>query len=406
MSEFFTVRTVEEVLRGFRPSHRTAAERVAPATARGRVPVTAVRAPGALPGFARSSVDGYAVAAADTFGASEGLPAYLDVTGAVAIGTVPGVTVRAGAAVEIATGAALPHGADAVAMLEHTTRPAPDQVEILRASAPGENVVRADEDARAGDELVPAGRPLRPHDIGMLAAAGITALDVHRRPQVAIVSTGDELVAADAADLPPGRVRDANTAALAALVEEVGGHPVTLGIVPDDATRLEHVCRDALRSADVLVVSAGSSVGARDATAEVVGRLGDPGVWCHGIALKPGKPTLLAEADGRPVIGLPGNPVSALVVMRLVGAPLLRLVGGAADASPVATVRARLDRNVASATGRLDVVQVRLAGGAATPLFGKAALLSVMTRADGWITVPDEVGGLPAGADVDVTLYA
>ena len=193
--------------------------------------------------------------------------------------------------------------------------------------------------------------------------------------------------------------------ALAGLVTEAGGEPVPGGIVPDDAAALESALRAALASSDLVVISAGSSVGARDETAGVVRGLGPPGIWCHGLAIRPGKPTLLAECGGVPIIGLPGNPRSALVIFRLLGVPLVRLVGGCITTPPEPAVRARLARDLASATGRLDVVQVRVRDGVATPVFGLSALLSVLTAADGFVVVPEEATGLDAGAEVEVTLY-
>jgi molybdopterin molybdotransferase len=404
--EFFAVRTVREVLEGFRPGRRTPAEEVGLEDAHGRVPIEAVSAPHDLPGFARSTVDGYAVRAADTYGASEGLPSYLDVTGSVAMGRAPDVVVRPGAAVLMPTGGAIPEGADAVVMVEHTQEAMAGTIEVLRPAAPGDGLVRADEDAPAGAELAPAGRPLRPQDLGLLSAAGVVSVRVHARPRVAIVSTGDEVVPPSTRSLAVGQVRDAAAVSLAALVREAGGSPSPRGIVPDDREALTAALREALSSSDVVVVSAGSSVGARDETAAVVGELGEPGIWAHGIALRPGKPTLLAECAGVPVIGLPGNPRSALVVFRLVGMPVVRLVGGITRPPPEPRVRARLERDVPSAAGRLDVVQVAVRDGVASPLFGASALLSVLTAADGYIVVPDEATGLQAGTDVDVTLYA
>jgi len=403
--EFFAVRTVAETLAGFRPARRTAVETVAVAEAHGRVPAEAVQAPHDLPGFARSTVDGYAVRAADTYGASEGLPSYLDVTGAVAMGRAPEVTVAPGRAVAMPTGGVIPDGADAVVMVEHTAETMEGTIEVVRPVAPGEGLVRADEDARAGAPLLPAGRPLRAQDLGLLAAAGVTAVRVHARPRVAIVSTGDEVVPPETDALERGQVRDASALALAALVRDAGGDPDLRGIVPDDRDALAAVLRDAVASSDVVVVSAGSSVGARDETAAVVAGLGEPGIWTHGIALRPGKPTLLADCAGVPVIGLPGNPRSALVVFRLVGLPIVRLVAGITDAPPEPSVRARLERDVPSAAGRLDVVQVAVRDGVARPLFGASALLSILTAADGYIVVPDDATGLPAGSEVDVTLY-
>jgi molybdopterin molybdotransferase len=419
--EFFTVKTVSEALTGFRPSRRTGTETIALDEAFGRIPAEALHAPHALPGFARATVDGYAVRAADTYGASEGLPSYLDLIGEAPMGRPPETEVRPGAAVAIATGAPLPPGADAVLKIEHTQSATPTLLEVLRPVTPGEGIVRADEDAAPGDELAAPGRPLRAQDLGMLAAAGVTELPVYARPRVAIVSTGDELVPADAPSPSSGQVRDATAPALAALIREAGGESEFIGIVPDDREALTTTLRGLLDpqpsttlrkgsdpldvESDVLVVSAGSSVGARDETAAAIASLGEPGIWCHGLAFRPGKPTLLADCGGVPVIGLPGNPRSALVVFRLIGVPIVRMVGGCTHPPPEPTLTAVLARDLPSAAGRLDVVQVRLSGGRAEPLFGSSSLLSILTAADGYVVVPEAATGLAAGSDVEVTLY-
>lgn len=313
--------------------------------------------------------------------------------------------VRSGNAVAIATGAPLPPGADAVLMVEHTQSAAPELVEVLRPVAPGDGMVRADEDAAPGAELAPAGRPLRAQDLGMLAAAGVTEVLVRARPRVTVVSTGDELVPAATPELEVGQVRDSTAVALAALVREAGGEARHAGIVPDDRDALAAALRGALGESDVLVVSAGSSVGARDETAAAIASLGEPGIWCHGLAFRPGKPTLLAECGGVPVIGLPGNPRSALVVFRVLGVPIVRLVGGCTEAPPEPTAPVRLGRDLPSAAGRVDVVQVRVRDGVATPLFGSSSLLSILTGADGYLVVSEAATGLPAGSEVEVTLY-
>jgi molybdopterin molybdotransferase len=403
--EFFAVRTLDEALTGFRPNRRTGIEGIGLESALGRVPAEPVTAPHALPGFARATVDGFAVRAADTYGASEGLPSYLELSGEARMGLPPEADVGPGTAVAIATGAPLPPGADAVLMVEHTQSAAPELVEVLRPVAPGDGMVRADEDAAPGAALAPAGRPLRAQDLGMLAAAGVTEVSVRARPRVTLVSTGDELVHPDTADLDIGQVRDSTAVALAALVNEAGGDPRHAGIVPDDRDALAATLRGALGDSDVLAVSAGSSVGARDETAAAIASLGEPGIWCHGIAFRPGKPTLLADCDGVPVIGLPGNPRSALVVFRVVGAPIVRLVGGWTDLPPEPTARARLGRDLPSAAGRVDLVQARVRDGVATPLFGSSSLLSILTSADGYLLVPEAATGLPAGSEVEVTLY-
>jgi molybdopterin molybdotransferase len=403
--EFFAVRTLDEALSGFRPRRRMGTEGIRLEAALGRVPAEPVVARHALPGFARATVDGFAVRAADTYGASEGLPSYLELAGEVRMGRPPSVEVRPGTAAAIATGAPLPPGADAVLMVEHTQSAAPELLEVLRPVAPGDGMVRPDEDAAPGTELAASGRPLRAQDLGMLAAAGFTEVAVFARPRVTIVSTGDELVPPATSALEIGQVRDSTAVALAAMVREAGGRPRHAGIVPDDPDALAATLRDALDDSDVLVVSAGSSVGARDETAAAIASLGEPGIWCHGLAFRPGKPTLLADCGGVPVVGLPGNPRSALVVFRVVGAPLVRLVGGCTDPPPEPTARARLGRDLPSAAGRVDVVQARVRDGVATPLFGSSSLLSILTGADGYLVVPEAATGLAAGSDVEVTLY-
>jgi molybdopterin molybdotransferase len=243
----------------------------------------------------------------------------------------------------------------------------------------------------------------------LLAAAGVTAVTVHARPRVAIVSTGDEVVPPETASLAAGQVRDATASALTGLVRDAGGEPVVVGIVPDDRDALQAALRAALPDADLVVVSAGSSVGSRDETAGAVAAVGE--IWCHGLAVKPGKPTLLAECATTsgtgtvPLLGLPGNPLSALVVFRLVGVPLVWRLAGAERPPPEPSTRARLSRDLASATGRLDVVQVAVRNGVAEPLFGPSALLSVLAGADGCLVIPEPATGLDGGTEVEVMLY-
>jgi len=403
--EFFATRAVSEALAGFRPARRTPAETMPLTDALHRIPAAPVTAPHPLPGFARSTADGYAVRAGDTRGFSEALPGHLDVAGAIRMGAAPDVAVGPGTAVAMPPGGMLPPGADAVVRIEYTTEATSGTIEVVRPVVPGDGVIRADEDAAPGAAIAPAGRPLRAQDLGMLAAAGVTNVSVHARPVVTVFSTGDEVVPPDTSALMPGQVRDATAVALAALITEAGGDPIPAGIVADDPGLLEATLRPALDGSDLIVISAGWSVGAQDEIAAAVGRLGEPGIWCHGLAIEPGKPTLLAECAGVPVIGLPGNPRSALVVFRLIGMPLVRLVGGCTLPPAEATVRARLDRDLASASGQLDVVQVQVSGGSASPILGTSALLSVLTTADGYVIIPEEATGLGAGTEVDVTLY-
>ncbi|MBV8220219.1 MAG: molybdopterin molybdotransferase MoeA [Solirubrobacterales bacterium] len=409
--EFFTVKTVSKALTEFRPGHVTAVETVSLDDAYGRVPDTEIVAREPLPGFDRSSVDGYAVRARDTFGASESIPAYLRVVGAVRMGALASDPVGAGTAVAIPTGGMLPPQADAVVMIEHTAHATVDTIEVVRPVAPGENVVRRDEDAAPGTPLTPRGRPLRPQDVALLAAAGVLEVSVHARPRVTILATGDEVDPPDTSTLGPGHVRDALSTSVGALVREAGGEPLGGAIVPDDDGALREALARAVALSDAVVICAGSSVGTRDQTAGAVAALPHAETWCHGLAIKPGKPTLLAHSDGIPIIGLPGNPRSALVVFRLIGMPLVRRAGGWSVEPVVGTVPATLSRDLPSAAGRLDVVQVRLdldagaGAGVAEPIFGSSALLSVLTDADGYVIVPEDANGLSAGEPVDVIPY-
>jgi molybdopterin molybdotransferase len=403
--EFFTAKTVAEALADFRPAHRTATETVALDDAAGRIPAADILAGEALPGFDRSSVDGYAVRAQDTFGASESIPGYLTLTGSVTMGASAEVALLAHGAIAVPTGGALPDGADAVVMIEYTQEAMLGTIEVVRPVAPGEGIVRADEDMAPGQVAVLAGAPLRAQDVAMLAALGITELEVHARPTVSILATGDELIAPDAGPVGPGQVRDALSSAVGALVREAGGQPHPPQIVRDDPGALHDALGYALAHSDVVVICAGSSVGARDETAAAVAASPRTEIWCHGLAIKPGKPTLLAASDGVPIIGLPGNPRSALVVFRLIGMPLVRRAGGWSAMHRTASTPRRLSRDLPSAAGRLDVVQVRLSGDEAEPIFGPSALLSVLTAADGYVIVPEDANGLSAGETVEVFFY-
>jgi molybdopterin molybdotransferase len=353
-------------------------------------------------------MDGFAVRAADTFGATEGLPAYLEVTDEILMGRAPTRQVASAQCARIATGGMLPEGADAVVMVEQTQAVGPTTIEVLRAVAPGENVVQPGEDIRTGEPLLPRGHLLRAQDLGGLLALGITSVRVARRLRVAIISGGDELVPPDVVP-GPAQIRDINSYTLAALICRDGHLACLAGVVPDELSALEAAARRALAENDVVILSAGSSVSTRDMTAQVVDSLGQPGVLVHGVSLKPGKPTILGVCSEKPVFGLPGNPVSCMVTYDLFVAPTLAHLSRAA-LPPPRTLTARLSRNVASATGREDYIQVRLAprpdGGLdAVPVFGKSNLIFTLVRAQGMLKVPLDAGGLSAGSMVDVVLF-
>jgi len=375
----------------------------------GRVCAEDVRAPHPLPEFPRSTVDGFAVRARDTFGASDSLPAYLSLIGEVPMGGAPRFEVGAGQCAILHTGGMLPAGADAVVMLEYTQPAREGEMEIQRAVAGGENVIRVGEDVAAETVILPRGRRMRPAEVGGLMALGILALRVAKSPKVGLLSTGDEVV--DPSQSPqPGQVRDINSYTLSALIERAGGEAVRYGIVGDQLEALEAAARKALAECDALIITAGSSASTRDMTAEVISRLGEPGVLVHGINTKPGKPTILGVCGGKAVIGLPGNPVSALVNGYLFVVPVIeRLLGE--TPRPQASVRARLTVNLPSQAGREDWWPVKLVaresgvgGWDAEPIFGKSNLIFNLVQADGLLRIPPDVTGLSAGEKVEVTL--
>ena len=414
--ELFTVRTPADawalLASHLRPLSRV--EVVSTAHALGRVLADDVVSPEDLPAFRRSTVDGYAVIAYDTYGATAGLPALLSVVGEAPMGERVDTPITLGQAVGVHTGSMIPPDADAVVMVEYTqpagaqTRASglPDAVEVMRPVAEGENVLQVGEDARVGGVVARRGHCLRPADIGALMALGITRVGVTARPRVGILSTGDEVIPPDR--VPEiGQVRDVNAYALSALIEQAGGEPLRYGIISDVRADLERAAGQARHECDAVVLSAGSSVSYRDMSLEVIQGLGGPGVLVHGVSVKPGKPTILAMADGVPVFGLPGNPASAMVVAELFVVPAIRALLGA-SAQPRASVLARLARNVASTTGREDFVPVRLEtrpdGLWAVPVFGKSNLIVTLLRADGTLRVAQDENGLQAGAWVTVTL--
>ncbi|NPV56816.1 MAG: molybdopterin molybdenumtransferase MoeA [Anaerolineae bacterium] len=371
----------------------------------GRVTSRAVTAVERLPAFDRSTVDGYAVSAGDTFGASESLPVYMKLIGEIPMGGGAAFTLQSGQLATIHTGGMLPPGADAVVMLEHTQTVGEDEVEVLRAVAPRENVILAGEDIEVGAAVIQAGERLGAEAVGSLLALGHTGVWVARQPRIAIISTGDEIV-------PPethpslGQVRDVNSGSLSALVALAGGIPHPLGIIPDQPDRLESALAGALQDCDAVVITAGSSASTRDLTAAAIEKMGSPGVLVHGVNVKPGKPTILGVCAGKGVIGLPGNPVSALVIARLFVVPLIERLHGYVRPQPAPVVSAVLAVNLASQAGREDYIPVRLLpqayGVLAEPVFYKSNLIFSLASADGYLVIPPDATGLPAGSQVQV----
>jgi len=383
-------------------------EELATAESLDRVLTERLTATSSLPSFPRSTMDGYAVRAADTFGASESLPAYLSVIGEVAMGQESLLSINTAQAAITYTGAMIPPGADAVVMIERTQKLDDTSIEVLRAVAPGENILNIGEDVKSGEVLFEAGHILRPQDIGGLMALGITRVKVAAKPRVAIISTGDEVISPELTP-GPGQIRDVNTYAVAGLVTRSGGIPLPQGIIRDDYEALASAARAGLDAADILVISAGSSVSTRDLSAKVLNNLGQPGVLVHGVSVKPGKPTILGVCNGKPVLGLPGNPASAMVIAGLFLTPLIRKIQGVIRAPAVQRVTARLSYNISSVPGREDYVQVRVTERDeelwAEPVFGKSNLIYALVKSDGMIRVPLNSSGIHKGELVEVELF-
>lgn len=361
-------------------------EKIDTVDAIGRILFEDITAPHPLPEFPRSTVDGYAVIAKDTFGSSEGLPAYLKLTGEVRMGAKADIEVISGTAVLIHTGGMLPEGADSVVMLEQTQTSRPGEIEVTRAVATLENTIQIGEDVQAGDVVLRAGTKIRPVEIGGLMAYGFLSVKVARKPKVGIISTGDEVVPPSA--IPSiAQVRDINSFALEALINEQGGEAVRLGIVPDDPLVLKETLKSALTDCDAVLITAGSSASARDMTSQVIGEAGSPGVLVHGVNIRPGKPAILAVCDGIPVVGLPGNPVSALVIAWLFVPAMIHRIQGQIKNPIKKQIPARLTINVSSQAGREDYIPVKLELESgeyqAEPIFFKSNLIFNLVKADG-----------------------
>jgi len=410
--EFFRLQTRQEVLALYDRFAPVGVEDVDLADAGGRVLAAPITAPEDVPGFLRATMDGYAVRAQDTFGASVGAPQYLEIKGEVPMGVASTRGAGGGETLRVATGAMLPPGADAVVMIEYTAEHPDGTLEVRRAVAPGENVLQPGEDVARGEPLFPAGRRLRPQEIGLLAALGLRRLAVYKKPRVAIISSGDEIV--PLYEKPrPGQVRDSNAYLAAAQVAEWGGLPLMRGIIPDDFDALRQTLATALDAAHLILISGGSSVGVRDLTLTAIQDLPGSEILVHGVALRPGKPTILAAlgpTPPKPLMGLPGHPASAAVVMEVLGRPLLSRLAGLMDqTSWGGRVTAVLSRNLAGASGREDFVRVRLRPEETTlwadPVLGPSGLLSPLVKSDGLVMIPLGVEGLFKGEEVSVQLF-
>ena len=399
------VKTPEEVLRliekEFRPLGRS--ETVPLARALGRVLAEEITAAEYVPDFHRSTVDGYACRAADTFGCSDAIPAILNLAGEVRMGQGANFSLPRDACVYVPTGGAIPQGADCAVMLEYTEDYGDGTIGILKPGAPGMNLIFRGDDVFPGKTILPAGRVLTPQDIGALAAVGRTEVPAAPRLRVAVISTGDELVPPE--ETPgPGQVRDVNSPLLAAMLRQFGAEPVLFGIVPDDEALLRQKTEAAIAACDAVILSGGSSVGVKDAACRILSSLGQ--LLVHGIAVKPGKPAILAKAGDKPLIGLPGHPAAACLVTRLFVLPLLgRLMGRMREDF---AVPAELTESVGANHGREQITACRLRreGGRllAAPIRSKSGLITQLAGADGYFIIERDCEGLPKGAQVQVYL--
>ena len=411
MKGFFQLISSSEFLDLFDRFHPLDTETVQLGDSTGRVLAAEVTAPEQLPPFSRSTMDGFAVRARDTFGCSESEPALLSIVGEISMGTSGrDIVLRPGQISRIWTGGELAAKSDAVVMVEYSHLIDEETVEIFRPVAPGENVIRAGEDTEQGQVVLAKSRKLRPQDVGVLAGLGVTNVTVQRRPVVAILSTGDELVPPDQQP-GPGQIRDINSTTLAALVEESGGIANQVGIIQDDLDTMFAACREALAGADMVLLSGGSSVGQRDFTLQVLELLEDSELLAHGVAIRPGKPTILARVGNKALFGLPGHVASAMVVYYLFVRPLLRRFAGMTTDLGLLPIQAITGEQIPSAIGREEYVRVQLirktdeSPPVALPIYGKSGLLTPLVRADGLLVIDRDSEGLDKGATAKVLLF-
>ena len=406
MKEFFKVIDLNKVLEYASAFPRVETEDILLMESRERILAVDINADVDLPDFMRSTMDGYAVCASSTFGASEANPSYLTIKGSVSMGESPAFSIGVGEAAKISTGGMLPKGADSVVMIEHTEAIDNITIEAYKSVAPGQNILEKGEDMHKGQTLVSAGKRLRSQEIGLLAAFGNKMITVYKKPVVSIISTGDEVVSIE--DMPaPGQIRDINMYTLSGLVEKAGAVPATYGIVRDNFDDLFEKCTMALAQSDMVLISGGSSVGTRDFTIEVLSALPASEILFHGISISPGKPTILARSKDRAIWGIPGQVTSAMVVFEIVVKPFIEHIGGfSPEHKRHFNHVARLNRNISSTQGRTDYIRVKLfeKDGIlwAEPILGKSGLINTMVKADGLIEIGLDMEGLDKGEKVKV----
>ncbi|MDW7972116.1 MAG: molybdopterin-binding protein [Thermodesulfovibrio sp.] len=372
-----------------------------------RVTAEDIISPEDLPGFNRSTVDGFAVRASDTFGAKEGSPAYLKLKGDIPMGAIPPFSLSNGESASIATGGMLPEGADAVVMLEHVNVISDDLIEVLKAVSPGENVIFFDEDAKKGELIIKAGYRLKPQDIGALAGLGIKEVTVIKKPVISIILTGDEIIP-HTEKVTLGKVRDVNSFSIAGLCYENGAVPLKMGIFKDDYNDIKEAVKKAYELSDLVLITGGTSAGTKDLTAKIIDETGLPGVIFHGASIKPGKPIIGGVCNGKPIFGLPGHPVAVYICFELFVKPVIHHMMGVVDKSFKKTVKAKMSRSVHSQAGRQDFIRVSLEERDgqlwATPLISKSGLIMSLVKAHGIVHIPSDLLGISEGEEVLVEI--
>lgn len=372
-----------------------------------RVLAVDIVSPENLPSFNKSTVDGYALHFEDSFGAKETYPAYLTlIREEVQMGIAPNFKLNRGEASIIPTGGMLPTGANAVLMLEHANRVSEDIIEVLRAVAPNENVIQAGEDIKKGDILLKANTRLRPQDIGALAGVGVVNIEVIKKFRASIISTGDEIVTAES-PITYGQVRDINSFMLSGLINKFGGIPLMKGICKDDYIIIKKMIQDSLYDSDIILISGGTSAGVKDMTADIINRLGEPGVIFHGVALKPGKPLIGGILRNKPIFGLPGHPAAIIICFYAFIKPIIENIFMVQQQN--SEVQAIITKSIASSAGREDHIRVQLKEQdgklLAIPILGKSGLISTLVNADGIVVIAPEQLGLNIGDVVTVKLF-
>lgn len=409
--ELITVEKALEILLSYAPLLKRPDEILLPINdSYGLITSRDINSPENLPSFNRSTVDGFAVNSADTFGATESFPAYLNIKAEILMGEEPQFKLEKGEIAKIATGGMLPEGADSVVMLEHTQRVDEKMIEVLKPVSPGENVIQIGEDAMKGECIIRSGHRLRPQDAGALAGLGITDAWVYKKPLVSVISTGDEIVPPDK-PVRPGQVRDINSYTLTGLILNAGGIPVKKGLFIDKYEIIKDVVEDSLRNSYMVLITGGSSVGTKDLTAKIINDMGKPGVLFHGVSLKPGKPMIGGVVDNIPIFGLPGHPAAVNVCFEIFIRPVLEIQSGVNEKRfdrGKRTIQARIARNISSGPGREEHIGVTLEerNGElwAVPLLGKSGLITTLTKADGTAVIPLRKLGVQEGEIVEVRL--